>query len=850
MKHIRTVQGVSPAGILITLAGSLLLALPGMTPAQVSELEKHQGRSKWLRSHTGNTTSTTFSTYDLLLEILNEAGDLPSWTPLGPTDFISGRTLDNSVSRLGRVNTLAFHPTVRNVIYAGTPGSSLWKGLLTDDGHVRWTPGVSTQQIREHPQLLAVSGIALDPQDPNLIYVLTGDGIGGTSQLPALPSFGVMKSLDGGTTWKSTELIDIWKAESNVPPFGLKLVMDPCNSKVLFVVANKGIFRTVDGAATWERVESGHFRDFEFQPSPTDCSESTAVMYAASLAKIYRSTDGGRNWIERPIPLPKDLSAAAAEGLSYIELAVTPAEPDWVYAVVGEVDQGLIGVYRSRDLANEFVLRSSTPNILGSRIQGDRPGALAFFGGSLAVSPSDAEDVTVGRMNTWRSKDGGSTWCITSFWQPLGYIPFVHADVHALEFKKIETAEAVTYDLFAATDGGVSRAANALAPPSYDASCGFEWEDVSAGLRITQTYRVCGSPTENDLIYLGSQDNGTYRLGGRRECHRERFESEQAACSVANGDGGMCLIHPLDHSIVYLSKQNGRILKATDWGRQIVSVTPPVARAALRQQYLTPMAIDPTDPDTIYGCYDDLWRTTDGGSTWRNLSEGSLGTEACEALDISLSKDGTHRDIYIAKRQTGARLSLVFWSHDDGKTWEGRTVPEEGRPTDFHGGITDLASSVSDPHRAWVTTLAGDPEADFGVSSFDATSGARRTFKHSLARSDLSIKPEDPLTIVHAGETQGGCDQLFIGTRSGVFYGRCEYSECSENDECDEVSCQWAPFMDIPLLILDLEIHLDSDNQPTRLLAASYGQGVWALDAPLSYVEEIFPSEGANPCGR
>jgi len=847
MKHIRTTLEVSPARSLIALTGLLLLALPEIARAQDSGLEKHQRRSEWLIGHAGNTTAMTFRTY---VNILNEAGDLPSWTPLGPTDFISGQTLDNSVSRLGRVNTLAFHPTAQNVIYAGTPGSSLWKGLLDANGLVEWTPGVSTQQIREYPQLLAVSGIALDPQDPDLIYVLTGDGIGGTSQLPALPSFGVMKSSDGGQTWKPTGLVDLWKAESRVPPFGLKLVMDPCNSKVLFVVANAGIFRTVDGAATWERVETGHFRDFEFRPPSTTCSESTEVMYAASLAMIYRSMDGGQSWKEHRLPLPRSLTAAAAAGLSYVELAVTPAEPDWIYAVVGEVEQGLIGVYRSRDLGEEFTLRSSTPNILGSRIQGDRPGALAFFGGSLAVSPIDAEDVTVGRMNTWRSKDGGSTWCITSFWQPLGYIPFVHADVHALEFKRRETSDGVAYDLYAATDGGVSRAANVFASSSDPTNCGFDWEDVSAGLRITQTYRVCGSPKGDDLIYLGSQDNGTYRLGGHKECHQDRIESEQAACSIANGDGGMCLIHPFDHSIVYLSKQNGRILKATNWGRQIVSVTPPVARTALSQQYLTPMAIDPIDPETIYGCYDDLWKTTDGGSTWQNLSQGSLGNEACEALDLALSKDESHRDIYVAKRQTGARLSLVFWSHDDGKTWEGRTIPEMGRATDFHGGITDIVSSVSNPHRAWVTTLAGDTEADFGVSSFDATSGARRTFKHSLARSDLSIKPEDPLTIVHAGETEGGCDRLFIGTRSGVFYGRCEYSECSEYDECEEVSCQWTPFMEIPVLILDLEIHFDSGLRPTRVLAASYGQGVWKLDDPLSYVEDLSLTEGSNPCGK
>ncbi len=787
--------------------------------------EDYQARSNWLTRYMAGEIGWTSQTLEALAALAETMPELPIWRHLGPIDYIPGRTIDNSNSRLGRVSTLAFHPSDPNVLYAGTPNSGLWQGQWLQ-GRMEWRSITTPAQIRKYPSLLAISGVAVDPENTGQIYVLTGDGIGGVSGLPAVPSFGVMKSADGGESWQPTALRDTWDA-NDAPYWGFKLVMDPCESGVLFAVTNNGLYRTEDGGDNWDSVQAGFYRDLDFQRTQEECSGATAVLHAATLTGVYRSEDGGESWQESEISLHDAHAEEAPTNDSFIELAVTPAAPQYVYAVAGTSERGLTGFYRSEDGGKTYPLRVVAPNILGDRFMGDKFGSLAYFGGTLAVSPLDPEDVFLGRMNTWRSGDGGRTWCLSSFWelQPAAHPPYLHADVHMLGLRRVERSDRNAYDLYAATDGGVFRAQKATDSPVEPAVCGLDWKDLSPGLRITQTFRICATPSDPSLVYLGSQDNGTFRLGGPRQCHGRPLASERTACSVSNGDGGTCLIHPGNSAVVYVSKQRGRIFKSTDGGERVVSVGPPVSSVGLNQQYLTPLAMDPFEPDTLYACYDDLWKTADGGRNWENLSQGRIGADICTGIAVAGHSREQPRVIYAAKRGTGHKLPLIFWSRDDGTSWRGRTIPEAGSASGVVGGITGVVTDAGDPHRAWITSSTSGAGSRFEVYALETDLGALRELEHGLA----APREVEPLIyfaratcIAHAGKTRRGHDRLFVGTQVGVFYG-----------ECGEASCHWLPFIHLPLMILDLEVVLGADQRPERLLAATYGQGVWSLEIPL-----------------
>ncbi|MBU6343043.1 MAG: hypothetical protein KGS48_16225, partial [Bacteroidetes bacterium] len=219
----------------------------------------------------------TFPDAALALKGLNEAKQMagtankfvmtPTWSPMGPT------TTPGGYAGLGRVNAIAFHPSNTNTFWLGSPSGGLWK---TTDGGLNWTTNTDNFSV------LGISGIVVTPSNPNIMYVATGDGDAGDNY-----SIGVLKSTDGGSTWSSTGLT--FPVSSGV--LIRRLVMDPNDETQLFVASTSGIYRTVNSGTSWTQVQSGNFYDLEAQPGATSNN-----FYAATGSSIYRSTDNGATW--------------------------------------------------------------------------------------------------------------------------------------------------------------------------------------------------------------------------------------------------------------------------------------------------------------------------------------------------------------------------------------------------------------------------------------------------------------------------------------------------------------------------------------------------------------------------
>ena len=494
-----------------------------------------------------------------------------SWTSLGPTAWTSSSYSPG----LGRVNVLYEDPSDPAVLYAGTPAGGLWRSA---DSGATWNA------LYDDLASLGVSGVAVDPTDPDVIYVATGDGDGNDTY-----GLGVLRSTDGGTTWNSTGLD--WQLTQVRTT--RRLLMHPTDPQTLFCATSDGLWRTADGGTSWTQVAMGSFRDVAFKPG------DPSVLYACTN-EFHRSTDNGLTFSLVSTGLP------SASDVNRMAIAVSPDDPDMVYVLCGRSDNsGYQGLYRSSTSGTTFSLRSNSPNLFGYDAFGADAGGQCWYDMDLAVDPTDAQLVYVGGINVWRSTNGGSSWNIRSHWtypSPYGY---THADIHCLEF--------FGNRLYCGSDGGAFRTTNG----------GSQWDDISAGLDIMQIYRTGSSATIPGRMLAGAQDNGVNLLSNGSWTH------------VIGADGMECAVDPVDPDILYGEFQNGGIMRSLDGGQNFSNIGSGIPEDG---PWVTPFGIDPNNPMVLFAGFKNMWRSADRGSNWTAISNWNQNNEVrCFAVAPSNS---------------------------------------------------------------------------------------------------------------------------------------------------------------------------------------------------------------------
>jgi photosystem II stability/assembly factor-like uncharacterized protein len=299
-----------------------------------------------------------------------------NWAPLGPVLLPSNVTSQPNGN--GRINSIAFHPTDSNKIWVGAPQAGLWS---TTDGGLSWTSNT------DNLPTLGVSAIVVDPIDPSIMYIGTGDRDGGDSQ-----GLGIMKSTNGGGTWT--------QINSGLGNYTVgMMVMNEYNRNVLIAATSNGIFKTVNAGATWSRKSpnTNNYKDIKYHTSDTN------IVYAVEGSVFYRSTDGGNTF-----------TAISGNGTSNLTLGtravigVSPAAPDYVYVVLANPTYK--GTYLSRDKGVTFTQKSSTPNIFDYSTSGSGTSSQSSYDMTAVVDTANFGIIYVGGINVFRSLDSGATW--------------------------------------------------------------------------------------------------------------------------------------------------------------------------------------------------------------------------------------------------------------------------------------------------------------------------------------------------------------------------------------------------------------------------------------------------------
>lgn len=388
-----------------------------------------------------------------------------NWYSLGP--IIDEVTNSEMIPGVGRMQSIAFHPTNSNIVLSGAPAGGVWRSI---DGGATWSTNT------DNLPTLGVSSIRFDPTNPDIVYAGTGDRDASDSQ-----GMGVLKSLDGGITW------DFFSTGIENTTVGC-IRFQPGTGHV-FIGTDDGIFKSQDQGVTWEQVSQNTsvYKDFEFHPLNGN------IIYSTASGKFFRSENGGVDW---------DWIVENIGNSARMSIAVTPADPDVVYVIKCST-YAFSGFYKSTDTGLTFVEMSDSPNIMGWAADGSSSGGQAWYDLCLEADAEHPEIVYVGGIRLKKSLDSGATW--------MDINPnYVHVDQHEM------TINPHNMDLYVCNDGGL-----------YHYQENDVWVDISAGIVTGQIYQLGQSNHNPNHTLCGFQDNGTMEFDGvywRRRGGGDGFE--------------------------------------------------------------------------------------------------------------------------------------------------------------------------------------------------------------------------------------------------------------------------------------------------------------------------------------
>ena len=704
------------------------------------------------------------------------------WLPLGPSVVMNGQTVGNQPVG-GRVVGLAIAPG-GTLVYAASANGGVFRSR---------DRGASWQSLMDHFDLdptnfasasTVCGAIAIDPSDPNRVYVGTGEGdtyqvfqIRIAYALPAYRGIGPIRSDDGGVTWIP---------ETSSPDLAgeafFALAVDPTNRENVIAATTNGLYQRVakaKGEFEWKRRISGVYS------SVVVCSSGGMTrFYAArwgdkqSRSSVFYSDDHGTTWAAAGVGLPK-------RDAGRIAIGVQPNNSNLAYALIAKTSNGgLLGLFRLDGVAKKWKRVKNVPNILPLQ-KGQSQGAYDL---AIAVDLVDSDLVFLGgsRVNIFPLRPGSIWRCTIA---PAGSIYKVakhrsigthaHCDVHTLVHTPGDPNE-----LWCGCDGGVFL--------NCDVRGTGEFVSRNDGLACLCCNFIGQHPTNPNIIFIGLQDNGTARR-----------ETGQIWTHVLHGDGGYCVVNWAKPNWVLVFK-NGALYRSTTGGTSQSSWSSfrRFPWYTMTQPIVTPLYYpkNPKNANLVaLGDGPTVLLSQDFAKTWpmRFRLPGNVPDNNVFALAFA-----SRNRLFV-----GTTLGQVFRADRTGHKWAVTRLDNVAAgPLGLTGLISDIVVDWSDQTRHSIYVTFGGKGDSRRVWRFD---GSRWGVRSGTGANHLLDIEHNALAIDWTAP-----DNLYVGADIGVWHS-------------GDAGLNWSPLRNgLPECpVFDLQIH------PTqRLLRATlHGRGVYEI---------------------
>jgi photosystem II stability/assembly factor-like uncharacterized protein len=769
----------------------------------------------------------------------------------------------------------------RLVDIEGVPGEPYTFYVAYASGGVWKTTnnGISFEPLFDDQPSIIIGDMALDPSNPQRIFVGTGEN---NSSRSSYGGEGVFRSDDGGETWMRVGL----EGSDRIG----RILVDPRNPDRVFVAVlgklytpggQRGVYRSDDGGDTWQLVLAGEngltgYVDLAFQPGDPD------VIYAAAWERsrrpwnfveggdgtgIWKSTDGGDTWERLRSDFPR------GEHVGRVGLAVTPADPQVLYASVDnqeilpedewDLGSGAVTAKRLRDMSKEEFLEQD-PEEIEDFIRGNDLDPRLDAAQLIAAVRSDSITIDdllqalqdanaalfsadIRGIEVWRSDDAGGSWrrmnpepirqAVYTYGYYFGQIRAAPDDV--------DRVYVLGVPLLVSEDGGVTWRGTAGRGVHGDHQAlwidpeqsqhvilgndggldvtfdgGKTWLSLST-VSVGQFYTVAVDMADPYNIYGGLQDNGVLRGSSR-----SRPNITGSWTRAGGGDGMWAQIDPRDNSTYYAGSQFGYYFRSGPAGYQRVKPRNGVLEDPLRYNWLTPILLSSHNADVLYYGANKLFRSMDQGETFTALSD-------------DLTQSSNRGDVPFATitviAESPKRFGLLWVGTDDGHVYVTRSSGAEW--TEVSGGL---------PRDRWVSRVeASNHEENVAYVSLngyrddDITAYVYRTDDLGRTWHDISDGlPEEAVNVIREDPVNPAV--LYVGTDRGAYVSL---------DTGRSWQAAGAGLPNVP--VHDLIVH----PRERELVAGTHGRSVWVLDVlPVQELSDevrgsevhVFPVDGVT----